>query len=133
MIKASGIEVLPTGYMLIDGGLPTTASYVSHSMPIPNNKPNIAAATAMAGELLGLKLMFLDAGSGASKAVSADMIKATSNVIDCPLIVGGGITTASKVEENFNAGANIVVIGNAIENSPKLIDEIIKTRDSFNN
>lgn len=133
MIKASGIEVLPTGYMLIDGGLPTTASYVSHSMPIPNNKPNIAAATAMAGELLGLKLIFLDAGSGASKAVTADMIKATSNVIDCPLIVGGGITTASKVQENFNAGANIVVIGNAIENSPELIDEIIKTRDSFNN
>ena len=80
LIKASGIEVLPTGYMLIDGGKPTTASYVSGSLPIPNDKPKIAGVTALAGEMLGLKINFLDAGSGATKKVTAEMIKATSHL-----------------------------------------------------
>lgn len=128
MIKKSGIEVLSTGYMLIDSGVPTTASYVSHSIPIPANKPNIAAATAMAGEMLGHKLLFLDAGSGAKNPVSKEMIAKTAKTISSPLIVGGGINSAEKVLENFKAGANIVVVGNAIEKNPELIKEMAAMR-----
>lgn len=124
MLKKSGIEVLPTGYLLVDGGKPTTASYISGSLPIPNNKPNIAACTAMAGEMLGLKLNFLDAGSGAEQAVTTDMIKATSKASDNPLIVGGGISTVEKAVANWNAGADIIVVGTAFESNPKLLADI---------
>lgn len=124
MLKKSGIEVLPTGYMLIDSGQQTTASYISGTLPIPNNKPSIAACTAMAGEMLGLKLNFLDAGSGAENPVTSEMIKATAAVTDNPIIVGGGISSAEKAVENWNAGADIVVIGTAFENDPSIIAEI---------
>mgnify|MGYP003691653143 CR=1 FL=1 len=129
MIKKSGIEVLPTGYMLIDSGKQTTASYISSTLPIPNNKPSIAACTAMAGEMLGLKLIFLDGGSGAEKPVTAEMIKATAAVTDSPIIIGGGISTAEKAIENWNAGADIVVIGTAFENDPSIISEISKAKN----
>ena len=129
MIKKSGIEVLPTGYMLIDSGKPTTASYVSGTLPIPNDKPSIAACTAMAGEMLGLQLIFLDGGSGAEKPVTAEMIKATADVTESPIIVGGGISTSEKAIENWNAGADIVVIGTAFENEPGIIAEISKAKN----
>lgn len=124
MIKASGIEVLPTGYILVDGGKPTTASYISNTAPVPNNKPAIAACTAMTGEMLGLQLTFLDSGSGAEVAVSTEMIAATSLATDNPIIVGGGINTPEKAKANWDAGADIVVVGTAFEKSPSLISEI---------
>ena len=129
MIKKSGIEVLPTGYMLIDSGKPTTASYVSGTLPIPNDKPSIAACTAMAGEMLGLQLIFLDGGSGAEKPVTSEMIKATADVTDSPIIVGGGISTPEKAIENWNAGADIVVVGTAFENDPGIITEISNAKN----
>ena len=129
MIKKSGIEVLPTGYMLIDSGKPTTASYVSGTFPIPNDKPSIAACTAMAGEMLGLQLIFLDGGSGAEKPVTSKMIKATADVTDSPIIVGGGISTPEKAIENWNAGADIVVVGTAFENDPGIITEISNAKN----
>ena len=129
MIKKSGIEVLPTGYMLIDSGKPTTASYVSGTLPIPNDKPSIAACTAMAGEMLGLQLIFLDGGSGAEKPVTSKMIKATADVTDSPIIVGGGISTPEKAIENWNAGADIVVVGTAFENDPGIITEISNAKN----
>jgi putative glycerol-1-phosphate prenyltransferase len=85
----------------------------------------------MAGEMLGLKLIFLDAGSGAKNPVSGAMIQATSVVIDCPLIVGGGIKTAEKVAENFKAGADLLVIGNSLEENPDLITELSKARFNY--
>mgnify|MGYP003638612864 CR=1 FL=1 len=127
-IKKSGLEVLPTGYMLIDGGRPTTASYISASQPIPANKPEIAAVTAMAGEMLGLKLIYADAGSGADNAVSPQMIAAIKKVTSTPLIVGGGMRTADAVSKAFQAGADIAVVGNAFENNPDLLFEIAETR-----
>lgn len=127
-IKKSKIEVLPTGYMLIDGGRPTTASYISNSQPIPANKPEIAAVTAMTGEMLGLKIIYADAGSGADFPVSNEMIKAIKSSIDIPLIVGGGMKSANDVKNAFQAGADIAVIGNAFEDHPKLLNEISKTR-----
>ena len=129
MIKKSGIEVLPTGYMLIDSGRPTTASYVSGTLPIPNDKPSIASCTAMAGEMLGLQLIFLDGGSGAEKPVTSEMIRATSDATNSPIIVGGGISTPEKAIENWNAGADIVVVGTAFENDPKIIAEISKAKN----
>ena len=129
MIKKSGIEVLSTGYMLIDSGKPTTASYVSGTLPIPNDKPSIAACTAMAGEMLGLQLIFLDGGSGAEKPVTSEMIKATADVTDSPIIVGGGISTPEKAIENWNAGADIVVVGTAFENDPGIITEISNAKN----
>ena len=127
-IKKSNLEVLPTGYMLIDGGRPTTASYISSSQPIPANKPEIAAVTAMTGEMLGLKLIYADAGSGADHPVSSDMIKAIKSATNIPLIVGGGMRSASDVRKAYQSGADIAVVGNAFENQPDLLNEISKAR-----
>ena len=127
-IKKSGLEVLPTGYMLIDGGRPTTASYISASQPIPSNKPEIAAVTAMAGEMLGLKLIYADAGSGADNPVTKKAIAAIKKATSCPLIIGGGMRTAQDVSNAFTAGADIAVVGNAFEKNPDLLFEIAETR-----
>lgn len=123
-IKLSPLEVMPTGYMLIDGGITTTVSYISNTTPIPAAKDDIALCTAMAGEMLGLKLIYMDAGSGAKNPISASMIESVSGGIQIPLIVGGGISTAEKAKENIEAGADVIVIGNAIEKDPSIIKEI---------
>ena len=123
-LKASGLEVLPTGYMLIESGRITTAQFVSNTLPIPHDKDDIAACTAMAGEMLGLKLIYLDAGSGADIPVSASMIERVKNNISIPLIVGGGVRTPDKAVESCKAGADIIVVGNAIEQDPSHIKEM---------
>ncbi|MEA5260203.1 geranylgeranylglyceryl/heptaprenylglyceryl phosphate synthase [Arcicella aquatica] len=132
ILKRSGIEVLPTGYMIIDSGRQTTVSYISNTTPIPHDKPSIAACTAMAGEMLGLKLIYMDAGSGAYNAVSPEMIAAVQQSVDVPLIVGGGINTAKKAHDALRAGADIIVVGNAIEERIELIKDIAKTVRGFN-
>ena len=130
MVKASGLEVISTGYMVIDGGVPTTVSYMSHSAPLPANKPDIALCTAWAGELQGKHVIYMDAGSGARQPISEEMIHKVSSHIDIPLIIGGGINTPEKVYANCKAGANVVVVGNAIEKDPFLIRELAAaTRD----
>jgi len=123
-VKQSGLEILSTGYMVIDGGAPTTVSYISNATPIPSNKNEIALCTALAGEMLGMKLIYMDAGSGAQKPIPAAMIQAVAAQITVPLLVGGGITTPAKAAENCKAGANLIVVGNAIEKDPGLITEI---------
>jgi len=124
MVKASGLEVISTGYMVIDGGVPTTVSYMSHSAPIPANKPDIALCTAWAGELQGKHVIYMDAGSGARHPISEEMIHKVSSHIQIPLFTGGGIYTPEKVYANCRAGANVVVVGNAIERDPMLIKEL---------
>ncbi len=124
LVKASGLEVISTGYMVIDGGVQTTVSYISNAQPIPADKPEIALCTAWAGEMQGKHIIYMDAGSGARRPVSAEMISKVSNHIDIPLVVGGGILTPEKVYENCLAGANIVVVGNAIERDPLLIRDM---------
>jgi putative glycerol-1-phosphate prenyltransferase len=118
----SDIEVISTAYLLIDGGKQTTASYISNSTPIPADKSEIAAFTALAGQYLGMKQVYLDAGSGATNQVPAKMIKAVSEKIDVPLIVGGGIDSKEKILEAHQAGADLVVIGNALEKGLKIFD-----------
>ena len=114
-LKKSGLEILPTGYMLIESGRTTTAHYVSNSLPIPYEKAEIAACTAMAGEMLGLKLIYMDGGSGAEKSISSEMIAAVSKQVDLPLIIGGGIRSAEDASRIWDAGADMIVIGNALE------------------
>ncbi|MFZ9660551.1 MAG: geranylgeranylglyceryl/heptaprenylglyceryl phosphate synthase [Chitinophagaceae bacterium] len=124
IIRQSGLEVLSTGYMLIDGGAPTTASYISNAAPIPSDKNDIAVCTAMAGEMLGMKLIYLDAGSGAKRPISESMISSVSKNISIPLIVGGGIREPEKAYLNCKAGADIIVVGNAIEKDLTLLKEM---------
>lgn len=124
MVKKSGLEVLSTGYILVDGGVQTTVSYMSNSLPIPANKPEIALCTAWAGEMQGKQLIYMDAGSGAQCPISKEMIATVSSQIEIPLFVGGGICTPEKVRENCEAGANIIVVGNAIERDSTLIKEM---------
>ncbi len=123
-VKKSGLEIISTGYMVIDGGAPTTVSYISNATPIPADKADIALCTAMAGEMLGKKIIYMDAGSGAKKAISEEMISSVAGNIDVPLIVGGGIRDAEKAYLNCKAGADVIVIGNAIEKDPSLIKEM---------
>lgn len=124
VVKKSGLEIMPTGYMVIDGGAPTTVSYISNAAPIPRDKNEIAMCTAMAGEMLGMKLIYMDAGSGARYPITESMIEKVSQVIEAPLIIGGGITDPEKAYRNCKAGADIIVVGNAIEKDPSLIKEI---------
>lgn len=118
-IRRLRIETIPTGYLLIGDGPLTTAAYMSQSMPIPSAKPEIAVATAVAGEMLGLRVMFVDAGSGASQPVPLKAIASIRNHTTCPLIVGGGLNDAPSIEAAWQAGADLVVIGSAIENKPE--------------
>lgn len=124
VVKKSGLEIMPTGYMVVDGGAPTTVSYISNAAPIPRDKNEIAMCTAMAGEMLGMKLIYMDSGSGARHPITESMIEKVSQVIEVPLIIGGGITDPEKAYLNCKAGADVIVVGNAIEKNSALIKEI---------
>lgn len=131
-LKNASLEIIPTGYMLIEGGVQTSVSYISNSMPIPANKIDIASSTALAGELLGLKTIYMDAGSGAINPISVSMIKAVREAIDLPLIIGGGIRSPEKIKENLKAGADMIVIGNAIEQNPDLLGKFAEVIKDYN-
>jgi putative glycerol-1-phosphate prenyltransferase len=123
-VKQSGLEIMSTGYMVIDGGAPTTVSYISGAAPLPADKNEIAMCTAMAAEMLGMKLIYMDAGSGAKRPITETMIQRVSQSITAPLIVGGGITEPEKAYLNCKAGADVIVVGNAIEKNESLIVEM---------
>ena len=123
-LKLSPLEIISTGYMLIDGGVATSVQYMSNTLPIPASKVDIAMSTALAGEYLGLKMIYMDAGSGAINAINTEMIEGVSCAISVPLIVGGGIRTPEQVSSNIGAGADIIVVGNAVEKDPYLISEL---------
>ena len=123
-VRKSGLQVLPTGYMLIDSGRTTTASYMSHSQPIPRDKTSIAVATAMAGEMLGMKLIYMDGGSGAEHQISTEMIRQVKKNISVPLIIGGGINNKERAKEILDAGADVIVVGTAIEQNPDVVGEL---------
>lgn len=127
-LKMSPLEIISTGYILIDGGVQTSVQYMSNTYPIPGHKDDIAVCTAIAGEMLGLKLMYLDAGSGAKNPVSTAMIQSVSGAVETPVIVGGGIRSARQVADNYAAGADVVVVGNALETDPGLMREMAASR-----
>jgi phosphoglycerol geranylgeranyltransferase len=132
LLKKTNLEVIPTGYLLVDCGTTTTAIYVSDTNPIPHNNAEIAANTALAGEYLGLKLTYIDGGSGAKKCISNTMISKTRAALTGPLIIGGGIRTPEAAKEIYKAGADIVIIGNGAENNRDLIKEIAEMKYKFN-
>ncbi len=123
-LKVSPLEIIPTGYMLIDGGVATTVTYMSNTSPIPSVKDDIAMSTALAGEMLGLKMIYMDAGSGARIPVSESMVSAVASAVEIPLIVGGGIRTPEKARANAEAGADLIVVGNALEEDPDLVVDL---------
>lgn len=125
-LKLYGNEIIPTGYMLIDSGKATSVSYMSDTTPIPHDKDDIAMCTALAGEMLGLKLIYLEAGSGASIPVSTSMISKVNQMIQIPLIVGGGIKTPEMAAEAVKAGADVIVIGTAFEKEPEMLQQFAK-------
>ena len=132
IIKRTALEVIPTGYILIDGGKPTTVSYMSNSNPIPADKPTIAACTAMAGEMLGLKVIYMDAGSGAARPIPPKMIGIVKRSIAIPLIVGGGICSVDDAYDAWYAGADVVVVGNSVENNPDLLFDLANKAKEIN-
>ena len=128
-LKDSGIEIIPTGYILVEGGKMSATEYISNTKPIPSHKPELAVATAIAGELLGMKMIYLEAGSGANQSVNHTMIREVKRNIDIPLIVGGGIRNEKNLKQVLRAGADIVVIGTALEENIYVLPnfyEIIK-------
>lgn len=127
-LQKTNLEVLSTGYLLIDCGSSTTAQYISNTMSIPYEKGEIAAVTALAGEYLGLKLIYLDGGSGAKKPINIEMISAVKKTISLPLIVGGGIRSANEALNAYQAGADMIVIGNILEKDPNLLFDIADKR-----
>jgi len=124
ILKNIRLEVMPTGYILINSGRTTSVAYISNTTPIPEDKYSLAACTALAGEMLGLKLIYLDAGSGAEREINARMISSVRKAVTVPLIVGGGINTRQKALNALEAGADLIVIGNALEKNPNLLIEI---------
>ena len=132
LLKRSRLEVIPTGYMLIHSGKPTSVSYMSHTQPIPNDKPSLAVSTALAGEMLGLGCIYMDAGSGASEPIPARMIKQVKKNIEVPLIIGGGLNSTYKVKNALDAGADIVVIGNGAQKNPGFLTKVSEMIQFYN-
>ncbi|WP_373523279.1 geranylgeranylglyceryl/heptaprenylglyceryl phosphate synthase [Aquiflexum sp.] len=124
LLENSNVEILSTGYMLVDGGETTSAHYISQTIPLPNHRPELAAATALAGKYLGMRYFYLDAGSGAPNPVCAELIREVKQKTNSPLIVGGGLTSLEKIKTAYHAGADLVVIGNGAGKNPKLLSEV---------
>ena len=126
-------KLISVGYILINCGKTTSVEYISQTTAIPSDKPDIAVATALAGEMLGLQMIYLEAGSGAANPVPVDIVRTVRENISIPLAVGGGIKNAKDVEEFFKAGANLIVLGNGVENNPALLTAACKIRDEYRN
>lgn len=118
VIRRLQLEPIPTAYMLVESGRTTTAQYMSHTRPLPRNKPDVAAATALAAEMMGMRLLFTDGGSGADQPVPEEVIAAITDECEAPLIVGGGLQRPEQVATKVRAGASFIVVGNAIEQRP---------------
>ena len=127
-VLQSGIETIPMGYILIDGDRKSSVEIATRCIPIPQNNIREIVSTAIAGQLLGKQLIYLEAGSGAKTPISAEIIHAVRAQLSVPLIVGGGITTPEAMLHAFEAGADIVVIGNHFEQNPDEIDEFVRIK-----
>ncbi|HSJ66076.1 MAG TPA: geranylgeranylglyceryl/heptaprenylglyceryl phosphate synthase [Anditalea sp.] len=132
LIAELGLEVLPTGYMLVNSGEITSVNYISQTLPIPNNKPALAIATALAGKYLGLNYIYLEAGSGATAPVNPDIISGVKKNVGLPTIVGGGINTIDKAKAAWEAGADFIVLGNGAEKNPNLLIEVLEYAKVYN-
>lgn len=125
-------EILSTGYILVDCGVATSVEYMSNTKPIPYSKNQIACATALAGEQLGMKLIYLEGGSGAQKSISADMIRAVKSVLTIPLFVGGGIKDLTLAQKAWESGADVIVVGTAFFQNQTFLKELIELKLELN-
>jgi len=123
IIKDLKLETIPTGYILLDGGTVTSVEFMSGTRPIPMDKKDIVASHALAGQYLGMELIYLEAGSGAKRSVSKEIIEVVADAVDIPIIVGGGIKTPSLAETIVKAGASIIVTGTAVEKNSNCMEE----------
>lgn len=126
-------KLISVGYILISCGNRTSVEYISQTESIPSDKPEIAAATAIAGELLGLKMIYLEAGSGATNPVPVSIIRAVRENVSIPVAVGGGIKNKKEVETIFKSGADLIILGNGCEKNPDLLFDACRIRDEFRN
>lgn len=130
-VKESGVETISTGYILIDGGKKTAVQQVSNTEPLATTDIDLVVSTALAGELIGNKLIYLEAGSGASHPIPRSLISAVKAEISIPLIVGGGLTNVEAVFQAYKAGADIVVVGNLFETHLDSMIELCAVRNQF--
>jgi phosphoglycerol geranylgeranyltransferase len=130
-LRSSGLGILPVGYILVENGHTSSVEYMSNTKPLPADKPDIAVATAMAGEMLGMKLIYLEGGSGAEHPINSEIISQVKKNISIPLLVGGGIRTQADAIAVYKAGADIIVVGNALENNMERIRELSKAKSVF--
>jgi phosphoglycerol geranylgeranyltransferase len=130
LVKQMDLDVYPTGYMLI--GHTSSASYMSNTKPIPHDNIDIAVATALAGEMMGNQVIYMDAGSGAPQPITSQMIEKVKSAITIPLIIGGGLTNFDEAYNALEAGADMIVVGNVIEKSPELLQELAGAVTAFN-
>lgn len=131
-ILSSGLEVLPTAYLLVNDGEITSVHSVSQTLPLLNSQHELVRNTALAGYFMGMNHVFLDAGSGAKSHVSPQVIELVKNQIPCPVMVGGGLDSIQKIKEVFQAGADLVVLGNSIEKDPGFLAEVLNYKSIYN-
>ncbi|WP_232825640.1 phosphoglycerol geranylgeranyltransferase [Algoriphagus litoralis] len=131
-VQQSKLEVLPTGYILVNNGELLSVHAVSQTLPLSNEDPEYVKATALAGKFMGMRFFYLDAGSGAQAPVSAQVISAVKNALKLPVIVGGGLSDSQQVRAAFEAGADLIVLGNAIEKDPGFLSEVLDIKDAYN-
>jgi phosphoglycerol geranylgeranyltransferase len=130
-LKDAREKLVSVGYILVSSGNKTSVEYISQTEAIPSDKPEIAVATAMAGEMLGLSMIYLEAGSGALNPIPMNLIRAVRDNISIPLAVGGGIKNKEQIEEIFNSGADLIILGNGCEKNPALLIDACSIRDKF--
>jgi phosphoglycerol geranylgeranyltransferase len=128
-LKTVREKLVSVGYILINCGSLTSVEYISQTEAIPSDKPEIAVATALAGEMLGLGMIYLEAGSGASKPVPVSIVRAVRENVLIPIAVGGGICNINEIEEIFDAGADVIILGNGCEKNPELLRDACRVRD----
>ena len=130
-LKNSNLEIIPTGYILLQDKKVSSTEYITNTKPIPADKPDIAVYTAIAAELLGMKMIYLEGGSGAEKSVNQELIAEVKKSISIPLIVGGGIKTVDDIVETAKAGADLIVVGTAIEENVDIIPELYYSLQNY--
>lgn len=132
LLHKSKMEIMPTGYILLKGEKTTSVEYISNTLPIPQEKTDIITATALAGQMLGMKLLYLEKGSGATVPVDSEVIRQVRKFTHIPLIVGGGIQSADALSNIYMAGADMAVVGTAVEANMSLISVFSNVRNTFN-
>ncbi len=132
LLAKSNLEVIPVAYLLIESGRTTAVEYISQTRPLPAHKPELTACTALAAAQLGMRLVYLEGGSGALNPVPEAHIKAVTYTVDVPLVVGGGIRTPEQAKRAWSAGATVVVVGSASEDNLGIMNELALMRNTLN-